>query len=221
MYLIFFILHILAMGCTTLFFGRLGQSALTSYISLLFVMANIFVLKQMELGSFLVTCADAYIIGVSFGINLLQEIWGKKIAQKAILISFACSLLYVCMGYMNNLYIPSVYDTSNPHFMYIFNHSLRIITASFTSYLIVQYVDTMMYGYIQATTQGKYFLVRNYISMLSSQLFDTILFSFLGLYGIVSSLTDIMIVSYFVKVFAIFLTTPFIWYAKKFVFAEK
>jgi uncharacterized integral membrane protein (TIGR00697 family) len=217
MNLTIFIAHMTIMSCCTLFFGRLGKSALISYVSLLFVMANIFVIKQMNLGSFSVTCADAYIIGVSFGINLLQEIWGKKTAQKAIWISFACSLLYLCMGYIHNAYIPSTQDTSHVHFIYLFTHTLRIIAASFTSYLIVQLADTIMYGYCKNVLNGKYFLLRNYISMLSSQLFDTIIFSFLGLYGIVSSIMDIMIVSYLVKVFAIFLTTPFIWHAKKII----
>jgi len=212
-----FIAHIILMSTITLLFGRLGKSALISYISLLFVLANIFVIKQMNLCGYAVTCADAYIIGVSFGINLLQEIWGKKTAQKAIFISFACSSLYLAMGYIHNAYIPAPFDTSHEHFIYLFNNTLRIIIASFTSYLIVQFADTVLYGYMKTITNGKYFVLRNYLSMLSSQLFDTILFSFLGLYGLVHNITDIMIVSYGIKVFAIFLSTPFIFYAKKFV----
>jgi len=210
-----FIAHITIISLCTLLFGKMGKSALISYISLLFVIANIFVIKQIELLGYFVTCADAYIIGVSFGINIIQEIWGKKSAQKAIFISFACSLFYVIMGLFQVWYIPAAHDSSNIHFVYILDNSVRIIIASFISYLIVQYLDTIMYGYLKTKTDGKYFIVRNYISMFSSQLFDTILFSFLGLYGIVHNITHIMIVSYGIKMVAIFLTTPFIYYAKK------
>ena len=212
-----FIAHTAIISGLTIVFGRMGQAALTSYISLLFVLANIFVIKQMELLGFSVTCADAYIIGVSFGINLLQEVWGKKTAQQAILISFGCSLFYLVMGYFHLWYIPAPHDTSHIHFAYLLTNTLRIVIASFISYLIVQYADTIMYGYLKTTFDGKHFVIRNYISMFSSQLFDTILFSFLGLYGIVHNLTHIMIVSYAIKVAAIVLSTPFIYYAKKLV----
>lgn len=212
-----FIAHITIISSFTLFFGWLGKSALISYVSLLFVLANIFVIKQINLLEFSITSADAYIIGVSFGINLIQEIWGKKSAQKAIFISFACSLFYLIMGYFQIWYIPASFDTSHEHFLYLMNNTLRIITASFVSYLIVQFADTIMYGYLKKKADGKYFIIRNYISMLSSQLFDTILFSFLGLYGIVHNITHIMVISYSVKVAAIFLTTPFIYYAKRIV----
>ena len=215
-YLIF-IAHSIIISGFTLFFGWLGNAALTSYISLLFVLTNIFVIKQIELLDYAVTSADAYIIGVSFGINLLQEIWGKKTAQKSIFISFACSSFYLIMGHFQIWYIPTPYDTSHLHFIYLMHHSLRIMIASFISYLIVQYFDTIMYGYLKTRVDGKYFVVRNYISMLSSQLFDTLIFSFLGLYGIVHNISHIIIVSYGIKIAAIFLTTPFMYYAKKIV----
>ncbi len=210
-----FIAHIITISSCTLFFGRVGASALTSYVSLLFVIANIFVIKQIFLGDYAVTSADAYIIGVSFGINLLQEVWGKKEAQQAIFISFLCSLFYVIMGYFQIWYIPAAHDTSHVHFVYLMANSMRIIIASFISYLIVQYADTIMYGYLKKKMHDSHFVLRNYISMFSSQLFDTILFSFLGLYGIVHNITHIMVVSYTVKVIAIILSTPFIYYAKK------
>ncbi|MGZ6251004.1 MAG: queuosine precursor transporter [Candidatus Chromulinivorax sp.] len=215
-YLIF-LAHISIISASTLYFGRFGKSALISFISLLFVLANIFVIKQINLGNFYATTADAYIIGISFGINLIQELWGKEQAQKTIFISFACSLFYLIMGYFQIWYIPASNDISHPHFLFLMNHTLRIIIASFISYLIVQYADTIMYAYVKKKMDSKYFVLRNYISMLSSQLFDTILFSFLGLYGIVHNIIHIMSISYLIKVIAIFLTTPFIYYAKKII----
>lgn len=212
-----FIAHTTIISGAVLFFGRLGKSALTSYISLLFVLTNIFVIKQINLLNYDVTTADAYIIGVSFGINLIQEIWGKNSAQKAIFISFACSLFYLIMGYFQIWYIPAAYDTSHAHFTYLMSHTLRIVVASFISYLVVQYADTIMYGFLKKKADGKYFVLRNYASMFTSQLFDTILFSFLGLYGIVHNISDIMVISYGIKIAGVLLSTPFIYYAKKVV----
>ena len=212
-----FAAHVATISSLTILFGLLGQSALISYISLLFVLANIFVIKQIALCGFSVTCADAYIIGVSFGINLLQETWGKKVARKAIWTSFACSIFYLIMGYFHLWYMPSIHDTSHEHFQYLFCHTARIITASFISYLIVQFADTFLYAYAKEKTDGKFFILRNYLSMFTSQLFDTLLFSFLGLYGIAHNIGHIIVVSYGIKVAAVLLATPFMYLAKRII----
>lgn len=210
-----FILHVVIVSFATLLFARLGKEALVSYISLLFVVANIFVVKQISLLSWYATSADAFIIGVSFGINLLQETWGKEIARKTIWISFGCSAFYMLMAQILLNYTPIPTDTTHLHFMHLMSNTTRIIAASFASYIITQMADTYLYAFMRKKTNDQYFVARNYISMCSSQLFDTILFSFLGLYGIMANLTDIIIISYIIKLAAIAMTTPFLLWAKK------
>jgi uncharacterized integral membrane protein (TIGR00697 family) len=63
----------------------------------------------------------------------------------------------------------------------------------------------------------KYFILRNYGSLIVSQAVDTVLFSFLGLYGIVSDISDIIFASYIIKILAILLATPFVAFARKFI----
>lgn len=210
-----FVAHKSLISLTTLFFLYLGREALTAYVSLLFVIANIFVIKQIQLGGYNATGADAFIIGISFSINLLQEYWGEETARKAIMISFACSALYLIMTFIHLAYQPAAFDTSQVHFVYLMQHSARIIIASFTSYSITQTADTYLYAFTKKITQGRFFVLRNYISMFTSQLFDTILFSFLGLYGIVNNLGHIIVISYLIKVAAVLLSTPFMIFARK------
>jgi uncharacterized integral membrane protein (TIGR00697 family) len=50
-----------------------------------------------------------------------------------------------------------------------------------------------------------------------SQAIDTVFFSFLGLYGIVSNISDIILASYLIKILAILLATPFVAFARKFI----
>ena len=210
-----FIFHTSIIGITTLIFLHLGKAALTAYVSLLFVIANLFVIKQIQLGGYNATGADAFIIGISFSINLLQEYWGESASRKAIIISFACSALYLLMTLIHLAYQPASFDSSQEHFVYIMQHSARIIIASFISYTITQLADTYLYSFTKKATGGKFFILRNYLSMFSSQLFDTVLFSFLGLYGILHNLMHIMVISYFIKVVAILLSTPFMMIARK------
>ncbi|HSW75657.1 MAG TPA: queuosine precursor transporter [Candidatus Saccharimonadales bacterium] len=212
-----FALHVGTISLSTLLFCRLGKEALIAYVSLLFVIANIFVIKQINLFGWSVTSADAFIVGISFSINVLQEFWGQAYARKAIWISFACSLFYLITTLFILGYTPSAADDSHAHFANIMTFTMRIISASFTSYLITQFTDMHIYGYIKKQTHGKYFVVRNYFALLSSQLLDTVLFSYLGLYGIVENISHIITMSYSIKIIAIFMTTPFLMIAKKVV----
>lgn len=214
--LLFFI-QITLISFATIGFGRLGKEALVAYISLLFVIANIFVIKQISLFSWYATSADAFIIGISFGINLLQEVWGREIARKAIWISFACSAFYMIMAQFVLHYTPIVEDMTQPHFNFILSNTTRIIVASFISYIITQTTDTYLYAYLKQKADSKYFVFRNYASICSSQLLDTILFSFLGLYGIITNLWHIIIVSYAIKIIALIMITPWLMYAKRIV----
>lgn len=212
-----FVGHVSLVSFATLLFARMGKEALASYISLLFVVANIFVIKQINVLGWYATCADAFIIGVSFGINLMQEVWGKDIARKTIWISFACSAFYMVMAQFLLAYDPASYDITHLHFAHIMGNTLRIILASFASYIITQMADTYLYAYVRKLTNDQYFVARNYLSMCSSQLFDTVLFSLLGLYGIMHNIMHIIIVSYALKLAAITLTTPFLIIAKRVV----
>ena len=198
-------------------FAILGKEALIGFIGLLFVMANIFVIKQINLFGWTVTSADIFIIGISFSINLLQEFWGKTIAQKATWISFALSVFYLIIGKCIIAYTPAVIDDAHTHLVFIMENTSRIVIASFISYLITQFIDIQIYGYLKEKTAGKYFALRNYFSLCFSQLLDTIIFSFLGLWGIVAYISDIIILSYSIKLLTIFCMSPFLIFAKKII----
>jgi hypothetical protein len=210
-----FVTQIIIVCCATLGFAILGKEALTGFIGLLFVMANIFVIQQINLFGWTVTSADIFIIGISFSINLLQEFWGKELAKKAVWISFALSVFYLIIGKCIIAYSPALIDDAHTHLAFIMENTSRIVIASFISYLITQFIDIQLYGYLKEKTQGKYFTLRNYFSLSFSQLIDTILFSFLGLWGIVAHIGDIIILSYSIKLITIFCMSPFLIFAKK------
>lgn len=212
-----FIAHVATVSAGALFFARMGKQALTAYITMLFLAANIFVIKQIDLFGFCVTSADAFIVGISFSCNLLQEFWDKQTTRNAIWISFACSLCYMFITQIILWYQPAAVDDMQPHLMIIMSNTVRIILASFAAYLTTQFIDMQLYAIFKQATQGKYFLARNYIALAISQLIDTLLFSFLGLWGIVANMFDIIVVSYSLKIFAIVLATPFLLLAKKVV----
>ncbi len=212
-----FLSQIFIICLSTLAFAIIGKEALTGFVGLLFVMANIFVIKQIELFNWTVTSADIFIIGISFSINILQEFWGKHYAQKTVVTSFALSLFYLVLAKCIIAYTPSVFDDAQIHLAFIMENTSRIVIASFISYLVTQFIDIQIYGYLKEKTGGKYFTLRNYFSLCFSQFIDTILFSFLGLWGIVANITDIIILSYSIKFLTILCMSPFLLIAKKIV----
>ena len=184
--------------------NKLGKEALVALSVLLAIVANLFVLKQTTLFSFNVTCSDAFAIGSIFGLNLLQQKWGKPIAKKTIWISFFAMAFFVVVSQIHLLYTPSRFDESHGHFAYLLSYAPRILLASITAFFITQQLDVRLFGLLQKTPLS--WKNRSTISLLISQAVDTSLFTFLGLYGVVQELGSIMGVSYVVKCAVIGLT---------------
>lgn len=205
-----FLFHITLMSVATLMALRLGKEALVAFISLQAVLANLFVVKQITLFGLTATGSDAFTIGTVLGLNLLQEYYGREIAQKSIWISFGCLIFYGMVSQVHIGYIPHMCDTMQPHFIAVLNEMPRIVIASFTVYFLAQQLDYQLYGMLKRLFDGNYLVLRNYCSVLLVQLVDTVLFSFLGLYGILDNIWQIIAVSYTIKVIAILISTPFL-----------
>lgn len=203
-----FLLDALIISSCALLVLRLGKEALVSFICITSLIANLFVIKQIPLCGLTTTCADAFTIGAVLGLNLLQEYYGKVITQRAIWISFVLLVFYAIVAYLHLLFIPATCDTTQTAFELILSPMPRIIAASLTTYLIVQHIDAWFYGQLKKYWAGSYLVLRNYICIGLAQLVDTILFSFLGLYGLVENIWSIIVISYAIKIVALLITTP-------------
>jgi uncharacterized integral membrane protein (TIGR00697 family) len=188
----------------------LGKEALVAFVCLVCVLANLFVLKQVPLFGFNATCADAFAIGATLGLNVLQEYFGQAITRKTILINFCILFFYVIMSQIHLAYLPSAADVTQAHFEALLAFMPRLALSSLVVYGICQSIDALLFGYFKRLTNGRFLVLRNYGSLCISQLCDTVLFSFLGLYGIVDSMFEIIVVSYGIKICAIALSSPFI-----------
>lgn len=190
------------------YFCALGQSALTALVALFSLLANIFVLKQIEFLGLNATASDAFTIGSLLGLNLLQERYGKEAASKAIWTSFAGLVLFALMSQIHLLYIPSAFDSMHGAYEQLFNPAPRIMIASLVTFLIVDQFDVKLYGLLRSKYPHFSMVLVSAFCMSLSQLLDTVLFSFLGLYGVVAAIGEIIVVSYFIKLLAIANTIP-------------
>ena len=198
-----FILHTIIIALTTITATKLGRQFAVSTIVIYGILANLFVLKQISLFGLEVTSSDVFVVGISLGLNLLQEKYNKETAQATIWMSFWGLLVYTVLSQFQIWYTPNSLDCTNQHFVALFAIAPRLTAASLISYLISQTIDVNLYSYLKNKLTNKLYFIRNYASIAVSQLADTIIFSILGLYGLGYNLVHIIIFSYLIKLIAI------------------
>lgn len=194
---------------------RFGSQALVSFLCIQAIIANLFVIKQITLFGLNATASDVYIVGSVLSLNMIQEYHGKELARKAIWISFVLLIFYTIVSQIHIAYIPSPFDFSQVWYQSLLSFMPRITTASIAVYLIVQYFDTFFYGLLKKAWSRGHLVARNMVSITISQALDTVLFSILGLYGIIDNIGQIMVVSFTIKIATMILLLPVIAYIKR------
>lgn len=203
-----FIFHVLVIVLFLLLALRMGKGCLLSIVALQAVAANLFVIKQIKLFTRTVTCADVFIVGSFLGINLLQEYFGKEDAKKAIKISFFCMIFFLIMSKIHLAYVPSEHDTANESFQNILSNSPRIVISSILVFFLTQRLDIIFFGFLKKMFKGRFFVARMFLSSLTAQLLDTILFTFCALKGLVNSMFDVIILSFLIKSLVVLFAAP-------------
>ena len=212
---ILFFLHIFLVIGLVLGSLRIGKNALVSLIVLQAVFANLFVVKQISLFGFSVTCSDVFSIGGILGLNLLQEYYGRQEAKAALKASFLGLLFFMVVSKVHLLYTPLAEDVTQEAFVQILSHTIRISCASMGVYFIVQKLDIRLFGFLQSLFGKTYLPFRVGLSLILTQFLDTVLFSFFGLYGIVVSLFDVIVVSFLIKCMIISCSSVLVAFVKK------
>ena len=212
--LVFFSHLLIIVGLT---FGavRLGKEALMTLIALFAVLANLFIVKETTLFGFNVTCTDSYAVGSMLALNLLQQYYGKKEAQKCVNRSFFIMAAFAILAIWQLLYYPGQYDSAHGAFVTVLTNSPRIVAASLFTFYVVQRFDVFFFAYLRKTAPGTPLYILLTTSLVISQLIDTVMFSFLGLYGVIHSMWDIIVVSMAMKCLAILFMAPLATLSKK------
>ena len=202
--MIFFI-HIFLLFGALILTKRFGKEALITLISLQVILSNLFVTKQIELFGLSVTATDAYMIGSLVGMNLLQEYFGKESAKKVLTINTFILIFFTAMALIQIGYKPSPYDSLHPSFLAILSFSPRIFLSSIGCFYLSQKIDVELFSALRKKLSLPLSMT---LSLLISQALDTILFSYLALYGVVHSLSSIIIMSYAIKLITLFSMAP-------------
>ncbi|QOR35153.1 queuosine precursor transporter [Clostridium sp. 'deep sea'] len=200
----------------TLSYKFLKNTGLYVWIAMAAVIANIQVMKTIEVMGFVTTLGNI-IYGTSYlATDILNEKYGKKAAQKGVYIGIftlitVTAIMQICLQFTAH-----ATDTADGAFQTIFGFLPRIALASVIAYVISQTHDVWVFDKLKKRMPNKLWL-RNNVSTIISQFLDTVIFTFIAFWGVMPThiVLEIFFVTYIMKFVVAALDTPFIYFAKK------
>ena len=195
-------------------FGKIG---LFVWIPLSVILANIQVVKTVELFGLSATLGNI-IYATSFLVtDILSENYGKNEAKRAVYIGFFS--LIVMAGFMNLalLFKPAPEDFAQESLVTIFSLVPRIAGASLLAYWVSQLHDVWAYQmWKKRFPSPKFIWLRNNASTIVSQLIDSVIFTLAAFAGTFTAgvLFEIVLSTYLLKVIVAVADTPFIYLAQ-------
>jgi len=197
-------------------FRLFKKNGMFAWIALSSILANIQVVKTIELFGFVTTLGNI-MYGTSFlATDILSECYGEKDAHEGVKIGIFSILATTVIMQLCILFIPHESDITSKALHQIFSLLPRIAAASIVAYLISQTFDVWFYNYLKQRYQDKLWL-RNNLSTMVSQLIDNTIFTFLAFWGVfpVDVIWQIFVTTYMMKWLVALLDTPVIYWAAR------
>lgn len=196
------------------FFGKTG---LYIWVPIATILANIQVLKMVDLLTIGVTLGNITYASSFLVTDILSENYGKKSAQKAVFIGFFSLAATVIIMNIALQFKPNQFDFVQDSLKTIFAILPRIALASLIAYAVSQFHDIAAYSFWKKRFPGTGFIwLRNNASTMVSQLLDSVIFTFIAFWGLLpqNEFYQIMISTYVLKWVVAGVDTPFLYLAK-------
>ncbi|VWL85219.1 queuosine precursor transporter [Oceanivirga miroungae] len=197
-------------------YKRWGKLGLMIFVPLSVVIANIQVNKLIVLFGIEATMGNIAYASISTIEDILSENYGKKYAKTVVSIGFVTMIFTTLVMNIAILMNPASFDTIQPALKALFTPLFRLTIASLTAYVASTYLDIYLYQAIRKVFPSfKNIWIRNNLSTFLSQLLDSIVFTTIAFLGVfdMSTLIQIVISTYLIKVIVSVLDTPFVYIA--------
>jgi uncharacterized integral membrane protein (TIGR00697 family) len=214
----FFVIY----GGAVAFYRFFGKGGLLAFNVLATLLANIEVLILVHAFNVEMTLGNVLFASTFLVTDILSENHGRKDANRAVVISTACSIMFIAISQMWLLYTPSENDWASGAINTIFSNTPRIVCASLAVYLISQLTDVWLYHkwwdwcrkHFDDESKGLW--IRNNGSTMISQLLNTLLYTILAFYGTypINTLISIFASSYVIYFIISLLDTPFVYWSR-------
>lgn len=213
--LIFFTSILISFSLVLFFYKILGKLGLFLWIAIVAIIANIEVVKCVDILGMPVTLGNALYCSISLATDILNERYGGKDARKSAWIGFLSLTTLVILSQISLMFIPNEFDFASESLKTIFSTTPRLCLASLSCFLISNIFDTYVFAWLKR--KCKFLWIRVNVSTLISQVVDSILF-FVIAFAFVLPFKEILtlgVTCYIIKVVITFCDTPFIYLSKK------
>ncbi len=213
-----------------LLYRLFGRQGLYASIVIGLLLANLQGPKLTQIFGLQTSMGVILYSSIYFSTDLLSERYGRREANRAVLIGFVVSIMIIVMTSISLMYLPST-DVKTAAFAQnvhqatqtLFSFTPRFILGSLLAYLISQSFDVWIYHVIREKTQGKHLWLRNNVSTLLSQAIDTLIYGVVVWWGVVDFLTamQLALAKYVFKVAIALIDTPFLYWARSWQVSKK
>ena len=161
---------VLDLGLTVLMFRFFGKEGLLACIVLSILLANLQGPKLTVIFSMQTSLGVIFYSSIFFATDLMSEKFGKKEADRAVMMGFSISLIILLMLSISLLFLPSIQGNQtfstevHQAFVTILDFTPRFIIGSLFSYLISQRFDVWCFHKIKHWTNGIHLWLRNNLS---------------------------------------------------------
>lgn len=213
----------LDLGCTLMLYRLFGKAGLQVAIATAIILANLQGPKLTEIFGFQTSLGVIFYSSIFFATDVLSENYGRREANKAVQMGFAVSVIILLMMSVALLYQPSTRPeaaefSSSIHQAYItiVDFTPRFVFGSLVAYYVSQSFDVWAFHRIKRVTGDRWLWLRNNLSTLASQVIDTVIFSLVAWWGLLSLVDALMLgaVKYGFKVVIAAIDTVFIYWAR-------
>ncbi len=171
---------------TILLFRFFGLKGLFIAVTLGIMLANLQGGKVSDLSlfgqAFTVSMGAIMYSGIYFATDLISEKYGRKEANKAVILGAISNVVIMFTLVLSTYYLPSEIASSSEMVHSAIStlalYSPIFVIGSITAYLISQTFDVWVFHKIKTLTGNKYLWLRNNLSTLSSQALDTFIYTF-------------------------------------------
>ncbi|MBP5210707.1 MAG: queuosine precursor transporter [Bacteroidales bacterium] len=213
--ILFFITAITSFLMVILAFRLYGKAGIFIWLGFATVVANIEVIKCVDIFGLPVTLGNVLYGSTFLCTDILSELFGGKVSRRSVRMGFYALICFTVLMQIALAFIPNDSDFASPAMHELFSLSPRICIASLLAYLISNTLDTYTFDWIGKHT--KILWLKNNGSTMTSQLVDSILFTFGAFYGLfeMKELWLLVLTTYIIKVFIAMIDTPFVYWARK------
>ena len=213
----------LDLGCTVILYRFFGKAGLQVAIATAIILANLQGPKLTIIFGLQTSLGVIFYSSIFFATDVLNENYGRKEADKAVHMGFAVSVIILLMMSLALMFQPSTRPetaefSSDIHnaFQTIVSFTPRFIAGSLLAYYVSQRFDVWAFHKIRQITGERWLWLRNNLSTMTSQVIDTLIYSLVAWWGIVSLGEALMLgaAKYIFKIAIAIIDTAFIYWAR-------